>query len=164
MGASFTLRMNEDTGAPDAEVAKAFTVAREIFDAREFWVSVEGLDNKVDAALQSQAILAMWNLLRQATRWLLNQSRKIGDIQKMIERLAPGVRVLSTELETSLSDDERIQLEAAKQPFIDGGFPEALANRIAMLPRLFPALDVVETAAQRPHLGRTGGRNLLRPG
>ena len=38
---------------------------------------------------------------------------------------------------------------AVKQPYIESGFPPALANRIAMLPRLFPALDVVETAAHR---------------
>ncbi len=81
MGASFTLRMNEDTGAPAAEVAKAYTVVREIFEARDFWAAVESLDNKADAALQTHATLAMWNLLRQATRWLLTQARAIKDIE-----------------------------------------------------------------------------------
>ena len=38
----------------------------------------------------SDAILAMWNLLRQATRWLLNQGRQINDIEAVIKRLAPG--------------------------------------------------------------------------
>jgi len=35
------------------------------------------------------------------------------------------------------------------QPYIESGFPPELARQIAMLPMLFPALDVVETAAQR---------------
>jgi glutamate dehydrogenase len=149
MGASFTLRMHEDTGASASDVAKAFTVAREIFDARKYWTAIEALDNKVDAALQTSAILAMWNLLRQATRWLLTQSRNIGDIEKMINRLGPGIRVLSKAMETSLAADDRAQLESDMQPYVDSGFPSSLALRIAMLPMLFPALDVVETAAQR---------------
>jgi len=149
MGASFTLRMHEDTGAPAAEVAKAYTVAREVFEARELWAQIEALDNEVDAALQTRAILAMWNLLRQATRWLLTESRHIKDIQAQIKRLAPGIKVLGRAMERSMASDDRAQIEAAMQPYVESGFPSALARRIAMLPMLFPALDVVETAAQR---------------
>jgi len=41
--------------------------------------------------------------------------------------------------------------ESAKQslPLISGGMPKTLANRVASLPLLYPALDVAETAAQR---------------
>jgi glutamate dehydrogenase len=35
------------------------------------------------------------------------------------------------------------------QPYLDGGFPRKRAEHTAMLDRLFPALDVVETAARR---------------
>jgi len=149
MGASFTLRMHEDTGASASDVAKAFTVAREVFDAREYWSVIEALDNQVDAALQTTANLAMWNLLRQATRWLLNQSRKVGDIEKKIERLAPGIQVMSKAIESSLSAEDVVHLEATMQPYVESGFSRKLAMRIALLPMLFSALDVVETAAQR---------------
>jgi glutamate dehydrogenase len=149
MGASFTLRMHEDTGAPAAEVAKAYTVAREVFEARDLWLEIESLDNRVEAALQTKAILAMWNLLRQATRWLLTQSRQIRDIEAQIKRLGPGIKVLKKAMEKALASDDRAQLELAMHPYVESGFPTALAKRIAMLPMLFPALDVVETAAQR---------------
>ncbi|MDX1554985.1 MAG: NAD-glutamate dehydrogenase, partial [Xanthomonadales bacterium] len=149
MGASFTLRMNEDTGAPAADVAKAYTVIREVFEARDFWSAVESLDNTVDAGLQTRAALAMWNLLRQATRWLLSQSRTITDIEAEIKRLAPGIKVLARDMEKSLAAEDRAHLEAVMQPYLDSGFPKDLAKRIATLPMLFPSLDVVETAAQR---------------
>ena len=74
MGASFALRMQEDTGATAAEVARAFTIAREVFRARDFWREIEALDNKAESAAQRDATLAMWSLLRQATRWVLNQA------------------------------------------------------------------------------------------
>jgi glutamate dehydrogenase len=52
-------------------------------------------------------------------------------------------------MEKALASDDRAQLELAMHPYVESGFPTALAKRIAMLPMLFPALDVVETAAQR---------------
>ena len=149
MGASFTLRMHEDTGASAAEVAKAYTVVRDVFEARDFWAAIESLDNKVDAALQTRATLAMWNLLRQATRWLLGQKRAITDIEAQTRRLSPGIRLLAKGLEKTFTDDDHQALESAMQPYLEGGFPAELAHRTAILPLLFPALDVVETAAQQ---------------
>ncbi len=149
MGASFALRMHEDTGATAAEVARAFTIAREIFRARDFWGRIEALDNKVESSLQVSATLEMWNLLRQATRWVLNQPGHKLDIRASIERLSPGLAVLEKKIRQSLNAAEKVQVESRAQPLIDGGMPKILANRAASLHLLYPALDVVETAARR---------------
>jgi glutamate dehydrogenase len=149
MGVSFALRMHEDTGATPGEVARAYTIAREVFRAREFWSKIERLDNKVSSKLQTAAMLAMWRLLRQATRWMLNlQGRKL-DIRAMVERLAPGLLTVEKSLLSSMSPEDIQLVEAQMQPYLDGGFPRKLAEQTAMLDRLFPALDVVETAARR---------------
>jgi glutamate dehydrogenase len=149
MGASFALRMHEDTGATPGEVARAYTIAREVFRAREFWSRIEALDNKVSSELQTSAMLAMWRLLRQATRWFLSlQGRKL-DIRAMVERLAPGLLTVEKSLRSSMSAEDIQSLEAQMQPYLDGGFPRKLAEQVSMLDRLFPALDVVETAARR---------------
>ena len=149
MGASFTLRMHEDTGATAAEVARAFTIAREIFRARDFWNRIEALDNKVDSSMQISATLAMWSLLRQSTRWLLNQPGHQLDIRVMIERLAPGLEVLEKKIMRSLNETEKAQVQARAEPLLAGGMPKVLASRAASLHLLYPALDVVETAARR---------------
>lgn len=149
MGASFVLRMHEDTGANAAAVARAFTIAREIFRARDFWSRLEKLDNKVDGHLQIDATLAMWKLLRQATRWVLNQDSLTLDIQAVIDRLAPGMLVLEKKILRSLSAEEKAGVEERAEPLIAGGMPRALAQRAASLHLLYPALDVVETAASR---------------
>jgi glutamate dehydrogenase len=149
MGASFALRMHEDTGATSGEVARAYTIAREVFRARDFWTGVEALDTKVPSDLQTDANLAMWNLLRQAARWLLNlQGRKL-DIRMMVERLRPGLDIVEKTIRQSMSGEEIERMEEEMQPYVDGGFPRKLAERTVMLERLFPALDVVETAASR---------------
>jgi len=149
MGASFALRMHEDTGATAAEVARAFTIAREIFRARDFWTRIESLDNKVEGKLQITATLAMWNLLRQATRWVLNQPGHELDIRASIDRLAPGLEVLEKKTRRSLNASEKTQVQKRAEPLLAGGVPKTLANRAASLPLLYPALDVVETAARR---------------
>jgi len=149
MGASFTLRMHEDTGAEPAAVAKAYTVARGVFEARKFWERIRILDNKVDTDLQISALLAMWNLLRQTTRWLLNLPGRNLDIQAMVDLLSPGLHTLTRSMQKSMSVEDVENMQRQMQPYIDGGFPKALARRTVVLEYLFPALDVVETAARR---------------
>ncbi|NOR20536.1 MAG: NAD-glutamate dehydrogenase, partial [Xanthomonadales bacterium] len=149
MGASFALRMHEDTGASAAEVTRAFTIAREIFRARDFWSRIEALDNKLASELQINATVAMWNLLRQVTRWLLNQPGHKLDIRANIDRLAPGLEILEKRISRSLNPVEKAHVQERAEPLIEGGMPKALANRAARLHLLYPALDVVETAARR---------------
>jgi glutamate dehydrogenase len=149
MGASFALRMHEDTDATPGEVARAYTIAREVFRARDFWNRIEALDNKVASELQTAAMLGMWRLLRQTTRWLLNLPGRKLDIRVMLERLAPGLKDVEKALREAMSAEDIEALERQMQPYLEGGFPSKLARQVVMLDRLFPALDVVETAAQR---------------
>ena len=149
MGASFVLRMQEDSGKQACDVARAYTIAREVFNARDFWAQVEKLDNRVDASLQMDAMLAMWSLLRQATRWLLNLPNERLDIGEMVKRLGPGLAAMEdiVRAELSAADAEALSRRAAR--FTEGGFSRKLAQRAALLDELFPALDIVETAARR---------------
>jgi glutamate dehydrogenase len=158
MGASFTLRMCEDTGAGPAEVARAYSIAREVFRAREFWAAIESLDNRVDAELQISALIGMWRLLRQATRWLLNLDGRNLDVREMVERLRPGLKQAEKSIRSLLSPEEERLLLEQMQPYLDGGFSHKLAEQTAMLDRLWHALDVVETAVRR----RTGVARVAR--
>src|ERR1700742_5396027 len=52
MGPTFVPRAQEDTGAEPAQIARAYTAAREIFGMRDLWAQIEALENKVPAKLQ----------------------------------------------------------------------------------------------------------------
>ena len=52
MGPVFVTRAQEETGADPAAIARAYTIAREIFAMRTVWSDIEALDNKVSAAVQ----------------------------------------------------------------------------------------------------------------
>src|SRR5437763_16456915 len=57
MGPTFVPRAQEDTGAGPAQVARAYSAAREIFAMRALWEHIEALDNKVPAGLQYEGPL-----------------------------------------------------------------------------------------------------------
>ena len=46
MGPTFVTRAQEDAGAEPAQIARAYTAAREIFEMRTIWTQIEDLDNK----------------------------------------------------------------------------------------------------------------------
>jgi glutamate dehydrogenase len=147
MGAPFVMRIREDTGANSAMVAKAYTVAREIFDARDFWNKIESLDNRVPTARQLEAQLEMWNLLRQVTRRLITLPGGYSiDISSKVERFAPGIRRYRDALPEMLHGDLRDALESRHRELVDAGFTDEIAREVAGLRFLYSALDIVDEA------------------
>jgi len=147
MGAHFANRIKEDTGASSATLAKAYTVAREIFEARDFWGQVEALDNEVPATRQNEAILEMWNLLRQMTRRLIALPGGYGiDISSKVNRFAPGMKEYSECLESVLGDELKARHEERCEDLIGAGFPKELARQIASMRHMYSALDIVDEA------------------
>ena len=47
-GITFVFRLQEETGAAPADIARAYAVARDVFGMRGFWAEVEALDLEVD--------------------------------------------------------------------------------------------------------------------
>ena len=150
MGAHFATRIREDTGADSATLAKAYTVAREIFRAREFWAEIEALDNRVPAALQTEAMLEMWNLLRQATRRLIALPGGYDiDISSWVERFAPGIRAYTEQMGRMLDEELADLFRQHRDRLVAGGFPLDLAERVANLRFLQPSLDIVDEASSQ---------------
>lgn len=149
MGAAFALRLREDTGASAAEVAKAYTIAREVFNARAFWEQIENLDNKVSSSVQIEMILQMWRLLRHATRWLLNRQKHEIGIAYAVDAYMPGIERLATMLDKVIGETERDSFARLPNELMDEGVPEELAIRIGAIQALYPGLDIVDVANAR---------------
>jgi len=148
MGASFVTRVREDTGADNAAIAKAYTIAREVFESRRFWREIEMLDGKVAAAVQLDALHEMWDVVRHATRWLLNRPG-VGrlDIQQQVSRFAPGIHELREVLDTVIPESQRGNYEQTRDHYRDAGFPDALARETALLRFTHVGLDIVDEAS-----------------
>ncbi len=149
MGASFCLLMQESTGHSPEDVTRAYLIARDAFDLNPLWLSIEALDNKVSAAIQTDALLVIWKVLRQAVRWLLVQPGAKLDIQLQVERLRPGISSLMAGIAGLLSKDDQRLLGSQVQRYVDAGATEKLSKSLALLPRLTSALDIVDEAGRK---------------
>jgi glutamate dehydrogenase len=145
-GSTFAFRMEHDTGAPAADIARAYAVAREVFDMRAFWAEVEALDDRVAAAAQLDMLLEARRLVERATRWLLRNRRRPIDIEATVEHFAGGAIALSEALPAILVDADRAAWDTRVAQLVQADVPEPLAARVASLGALFPTLDIVEVA------------------
>jgi glutamate dehydrogenase len=147
MGAYFAMRIKEDTGADSATVAKAFTVAREIFEARSYWHELERYDTRVPAELQTQMYLEIWNLMRQSTRRLITLPGGFAiDISSRVNRFGPGMRQFRDSLPSILTEYETTALARRSEELSDAGFDAEFAQRLGALEWMYSALDIVDEA------------------
>ncbi|MGC3980872.1 MAG: NAD-glutamate dehydrogenase [Steroidobacteraceae bacterium] len=155
MGPSFAMRTEEETGADAARIARAYTIAREIFGARELWSQIEALDNRVPAAVQYQMMNASVRLLRLVTYWLLNHCGEQLHIQQQVARLQSGINELANQLARVLPDNAlspaNLQM---RQTWQSAGVPQKLAQQVAHLEALGAGPDIVE-------LGITHRRSII---
>jgi len=145
MGPVFPVRAQEDTGADPAAIARAYTIAREVFAARDIWAQIEGLDNRIPAEVQYSAMYQTTRLLRHASYWLIENLRAT-DIERAVRRYGAPVAELSRELNGVLSATARARLAGLRTRLIEQRVPEHLATRIASLEILHCALDLVEAS------------------
>ena len=146
MDATFVLRMQEDTGQQPAAIAKAYSAVREIVEARGMWAEIESLDGRIGEDVQIDALLKLWNLQRNLTRWLLNQRGADLDIAELVGRYGPGVAQLCAAFPGVLTPTSRADYDVDVEKWQGMGFPEALALRLAMVAELGSAFDIVEIA------------------
>ena len=146
MGPTFVARAQEDSGAAPAQIARAYTAAREIFAMREVWEQIEALDNRVPATLQYEATFQTSRLLRHATYWLLGARRRGLQVDAAVREFRSGVHQLEAGIAELLTGAELERFTEARRRFSDAGLPPLLAARIASLEALNAALDIVEIA------------------
>jgi glutamate dehydrogenase len=143
-GITFVNEMRTRTGRAAPEVARAYTVVRDVFDLRPLWAEIEALDNKVPAAVQIDMLRETIGLIEHAVGWLL-RSRRL-DFGRETARLASRARTLATSLSDVLPKGDASLVAERSQRFREAGVPEALAGRIAASNFLACALDIVDLA------------------
>jgi glutamate dehydrogenase len=148
MGATFALRMHEDTGAKSAEIARAYTAAREILGVRDWWTAIEETDNRVPSEQQIKAQLMIWNLLRHVTRWILTHHRSHLDIAALVDRYQAGAQELITLVPRVATASMGKRIAQIQRQLERAGFDAEFSVEVAGVRALSPALDVIDVARQ----------------
>jgi len=147
VGSTFVHRLTETTGARAHEVVRAYLLSREVFGLVPMWLAIEGLDNKVDDAVQSQMLIHTSHQLERGTTWFLRSRRLADDIAATIAHFRPLVDALSARLPKLLAAGERARVDAEVGKLAAAGVPRELAERVVTFDTLYAALDIAEVAA-----------------
>ncbi len=147
MGPTFVPRAQEETGAEPAQIARAYTAAREIFDMRNVWAQIEALDTRVPAKVQYAMQFQTSRLLRHMSYWLLLHRKSELHVDKAVAEFRKGVRQLEAEIAHLLPGSERERFEKTRTAHTEAGVPAELAARIASLESHNASLDIVELAS-----------------
>jgi glutamate dehydrogenase len=145
-GATFVFRLSEETGAPASQLARAFAVAREVFEMRVFWSAVEALDTRIEAGTALEMLVDGRRLVERSCRWLVRAETRTIDIEATTDRFLPGARALAAALPDVLQGIDRAAFEDRLAELVAAGVPSDLARRVASQPALLAAFDIVEDA------------------
>ena len=145
-GTTFAFRLGEETGASVPDIARAYLVAREVFDMPSFWAAVERLDGKVDTATQIAMLLEGRKLVERGTRWLLGNRRPPLGIAATVAHFGAGARDLLPHLPDLLAGPDLEAYRERYESFTRRGVPEELAGRVAAMVPAYSTFDLVEIA------------------
>jgi glutamate dehydrogenase len=150
-GTTFVHRAVEETGADPAQITRAYTIVREIFDLADLWAAIEALDNAVPTEAQHVAYAEIRRLVDRATRWFVDVRFPITDVTNEVQRFAPTLRTVGPRIASLVRGAERADIELQTHKLVGYGIPEPLARRLAELLSTFLLLDVVEIANASEH-------------
>ncbi|HEU5483565.1 MAG TPA: NAD-glutamate dehydrogenase domain-containing protein, partial [Microlunatus sp.] len=141
-------RLSSETGASVADLIRANVAARLIFGAGDTESAIVGLDHRIPARVQTDQRLEVRTLVERATRWLVNNRRRPIDISAAVDFYAKPVADLMDALPELLVGRDADAYGKELKRFLADGVPEDLATRVAVQSYAFPALTIVQTAAQ----------------
>lgn len=145
-GATFVNFIASEASASAADVIRAFTLAREIFDLEPLWDQIDALDYVVSSQLQLDLLSQLITVAQRASRWILRLRSANKDLPSMIQRYQPAARELRWQLDNWLPEASRAQWQAAAQSLIQAGVETTLAQNLTALEYIFPALDIADIA------------------
>ena len=146
MGTTFVTRMREETGRRVSEVARAYIAARDIFEIRAVWDTVESLDNNVSADQQHRMLHIVMRTIADVARWFLRYGGHPFNLGACLEKYESGMVVVAAQLEALLPPNLKAKVRRRFRRLRDQGVSEDLAVQIAVMDILPFSCDVARTA------------------
>ncbi|QFR33188.1 NAD-glutamate dehydrogenase [Ancylobacter sp. TS-1] len=146
-GATFVTRLADETGADVGSIAKAFAVVRDGFGLAALNGEVDALDGQVPGAVQLELYGVVQDMLVDRSIWFLRNVDLRGSLDELVAHytaaIAPVEKVLTGPVRELLPEETRTLHDARVMQWTQAGVPEPLARRIARLPAVESATDIV---------------------
>jgi len=149
VGDTFISEFMEKTGLPAAQIARAYIIAREVFELRDLWSAIESLDNKVPSSIQMAMLADINHLIDWVALWFLRNGEIGLDLGRHINEFRDGISELAAGINKAIPPHYVDDVHKRAKPYLDHRVPESLAIRIASLVNLYSGCDIVRLAARR---------------
>ncbi|GAB3271094.1 NAD-glutamate dehydrogenase [Parahaliea aestuarii] len=148
MGLTFVQRQRKATGAPVADVARAYTTVMDVYGIGELWEEIEALDHKVEARVQMEMMLNLIRLVRRAVRWLLRNRRHELAPTQCIAEFGEGVLQLRELVPELLRGRLREHYSTLEKHYTGAGVGEVLARRVASAVLAYTTLGIIQASRE----------------
>ncbi|MGE3877226.1 MAG: NAD-glutamate dehydrogenase domain-containing protein, partial [Parvibaculaceae bacterium] len=145
-GPSLVVRIADQTGASIAGIAAAFAAVRDSFGMTRLNEEIDSLDAKVSGKVQLEIYTAVQDLLLDRIVWFLRNVDLTKGLAAVVDHYRDGVAQMVAALDAALPREMAEARAARCSQFKDAGVPDELAGKIANLPLLVAAPDIVLVA------------------
>lgn len=153
-GTTYAFRVMEETGASEAQVAKAFVALRDIYAFDAEFDAINALAPSFDTQHWCRLHLDTRRLLDRATRWYIHHVDRDVLVSESMAALAPTVQALRPQVGSLLKGNDLVRVGALKAEGLRWGLETGLATRWAEQFESFVLLDI---AAMANRTGRDAG-------
>ena len=158
-GPSLVVRMADETGAQPDAIVRAFVAVRDSYGMPDLNGAIDALDSKIPGKLQLELYAAVQDLLLDRLVWFLRNADFSGGLDGVISHYKNGIAEVEKSLGNAMSEEAAKAKAERVEALKKAGVPEALAVRIANLPALAAATDIVlvgdRTARALPDVAAT---------
>jgi glutamate dehydrogenase len=145
-GPSLVVRIADQTGAAAAQIAAAFAAVRDSYEMSALNGAIDALDNRVSGTLQLELYGAVQNLLLDRLVWFLRNVDFREGLAAIVAHYRSGIAAVEAAIGSALTRAAAARWEGRMAELRDEGIPQDLARRIASLPALSAAPDIVVVA------------------
>jgi glutamate dehydrogenase len=145
-GPSLLVRIGDQTGAPPARIAAAFAAVRDSYGMTALNSAIDALDNKISGKLQLELYQAVEDLLLDRLVWFLRNVDLAQGLAAIVAHYREGIAAVEAALDTALPEAAVDAHQGREADLRKQGVPHELARRLATLPALVAAPDIVMVA------------------
>ncbi len=145
-GPALVARLTDETGAAPERIAKAFAAVRDSYGMTALNGEIDTLDNRISGALQLELYGAVQSLLLDRLVWFLRNVDLDKGLEETVTHFGKGIADIEAALERALSEEGTSVRSVRSADLKNAGVPDALARKMANLPALSAAPDIVLVA------------------
>jgi glutamate dehydrogenase len=150
-GPSLVVRIADQTGASVARIAAAFAAVRDSYGMTALNSDIDALDARISGRLQLELYRAVQDLLLDRLVWFLRNVELAQGLAAIVAHYRAGIATVAAALDAALQEPASAACKARAADLKNQGVPEHLARRIAMLPALAAAPDIIMVADRTGH-------------